>query len=73
MSRLEDTNRLRRKFLTELIELMAEKIKICAPYSFNDGFAPFYFPIFVNTIDFNCSKMDFAKAIEAEGIPIGHH
>ena len=73
LSRLEDTNRLRRKFLTELIELMAEKIKICTPYSFHDGFAPFYFPIFVNTIDFNCSKMDFAKAIEAEGIPIGHH
>ena len=50
LSRLEDTNRLPSKFLTELIELMAEKIKICTPYSFHDGFAPFYFPIFVNTM-----------------------
>lgn len=73
LRRLDETNKLRREFLNELIKLMNDTIRICRPYVFNDGFAPFYFPIFVNSLDYNCSKMEFAKAIEAEGIPIGHH
>lgn len=71
LRRLEQTNELRRVFLKELIVALAESDTVCSPYAFHEGFAPFYFPIFVNQERIGVSVEQFATAVEAEGIPLG--
>jgi len=71
LRRLEQTNELRRVFLKKLIVALAESDTVCSPYAFHEGFAPFYFPIFVNQERIGVSVEQFATAVEAEGIPLG--
>ena len=49
------------------------KIKSCKPYNFNNGFAPFYFPIFYENKILNLSKKKFTDILIQEGIPLGWH
>ena len=71
LRRLEQTNELRRVFLKKLIVALAESDTVCSPYAFHEGFAPFYFPIFVNQERIRVSVEQFATAVEAEGITLG--
>ena len=71
LRRLEQTNELRRVFLKKLMVALAESDTVCSPYAFHEGFAPFYFPIFVNQERIRVSVEQFATAVEAEGITLG--
>ena len=71
LRRLDKTNELRRGFLKKLFVALAEADTICSPYAYHDGFAPFYFPIFVDQEKIKVSVEQFATAVEAEGIPLG--
>jgi len=71
LRRLDKTNALRRVFLKKLFVALAEADTVCSPYTFHDGFAPFYFPIFVDQEKIKVSVEQFATAVEAEGIPLG--
>ena len=71
LRRLDKTNALRRVFLKKLFVALAEADTVCSPYAFHDGFAPFYFPIFVDQEKIKVSVEQFATAVEAEGIPLG--
>ena len=71
LRRLDLTNGLRRIFLRKLFVALAEADTVCSPYAFHDGFAPFYFPIFVDQEKIKVSVEQFATAVEAEGIPLG--
>jgi len=71
LRRLDDTNNRRRRFLWKLIHRMSERPSVCSPSAFHDGFAPFYFPIFVDSSQLQVSAERFALAVAAEGIPLG--
>ena len=71
LRRLDRTNELRRIFLRKLFVALAEADTVCSPYAYHDGFAPFYFPIFVDQEKIKVSVEQFATAVEAEGIPLG--
>jgi dTDP-4-amino-4,6-dideoxygalactose transaminase len=74
LSRLNSTNDRRKKFLKYLIKLMSKKkIISCKPYNYNNGFAPFYFPIFYDEKILKISKKRFTSLLIAEGIPLGAH
>ncbi len=71
LRRLDKTNELRRVFLQKLFVALADAETVCSPYAFHNGFAPFYFPIFVDQKKIKVSVEQFATAVEAEGIPLG--
>lgn len=71
LRRLDETNRLRRDFLGQLVDALSHSTSACSPYSFHQGFAPFYFPIFVDSDRVGVSAEEFGLAAEAEGIPLG--
>ena len=73
LSRLQDTINKRIKFLEYFISLLEEKSTICKPYNFNKNFSPFFFPIFVDTKKLNCSKIEFAKALNRVGVANNPH
>ena len=73
LKRLKSTNYKRNQFLKKLIKKINVKSKVCSPYAYNNGFAPFYFPIFVNEKKIKVSKYKFAEALKAEGIGLGEH
>ena len=73
LKRLKQTNNKRNNFLKKIIKLIKNESRVCEPYNYHDGFSPFYFPIFVNTKKIRCSKIEFAKALKAEGIDLGEH
>jgi len=71
LRRLENTNERRRKFLELLIRDMKSRQSVCMPSRYHKGFAPFYFPIFVDQSRVNVNAETFAIALQAEGIPLG--
>ena len=73
LKRLKKTNYKRNKFLKKLIELIKNESVACEPYNYHDGFSPFYFPVFIKKNRLKCTKMEFAKALKAEGIDLGEH
>jgi len=73
LRRLKETNRKRNKFLSLLVNLIKSESKICKPYNYHSGFSPFYFPVFVDTKKITCTKIDFARAVAAEGIGLGEY
>ena len=74
LKRLKSTNSRRKKFLKNLLYFFKKyKIKSCKPYNFNNGFAPFYFPIFYENKILNLSKKQFTDILIEEGIPLGWH
>ena len=73
LKRLNETNKLRNKFLSKLVKLINSECKICYPYNYHKGFSPFYFPILLNTKKIKVSKKIFAKSLACEGIGIGEH
>jgi len=71
LRRLEDTNERRRVFLRNLFSRLRDRDSVCYPGQFHDGFAPFYYPIFVDPTRISVSAERFALAVQAEGVPLG--
>ncbi len=73
LKRLQDTIDKRVRFLEYFITLLKKSSKICTPYNFNKNFSPFFFPIFVDINKLNCSKIEFALALNKEGVSNNAH
>ena len=73
LNRLQDTIDKRVSFLSGLAGRIESQSEVCRPYTFNRDFSPFFFPVFVDTDKITCSKIDFAKALVAEGISLNIH
>lgn len=72
LRRLQDTIDKRMLFIKRLSNMLLESMT-CRPYHFDEGSSPFFLPIFVNTESLNCTKITFAEALAAEGIPLNPH
>jgi perosamine synthetase len=70
LGRLQETIDKRCSFLEKLCECLSGESKVCRPYNFHSGFSPFYFPIFVDSEKITCGKLEFAKALQTEGIAL---
>ena len=70
LKRLNQTVKDRLKIINMLSSEIKSKSKVCFPYLFEKGAAPYFFPIWVNTKLINCSKKTFAEAIKSEGIEL---
>ena len=71
LRRLDDTNKRRRDFLDGLFSKLKARDSVCYPGQFHEGFAPFYYPLFVDPKRVPVSAERFALAVQAEGIPLG--
>ena len=71
LRRLDDTNERRRVFLRNLFAKLKAHGSVCYPGQFHDGFAPFYYPIFVDHARIPVTAERFALAVQAEGVPLG--
>jgi len=70
LKRLQDAIDRRVAFVSRLVSLIESESATCKPYAFHDGFSPFFYPIFVETGKLNCSKLEFAEALIAEGVDL---
>jgi dTDP-4-amino-4,6-dideoxygalactose transaminase len=73
LKRLQDTIDKRVEFLKYFISLLKQKSIVCKPYTFNESFSPFFFPIFVDTDKLSCSKIEFAKKLSENGVANNVH
>ncbi len=73
LERLQDTIDRRMAFLRPLHRRMRDELRICRPYALADGHSPFFFPVFVDPDQLNCSKTEFAVALSREGIDLNPH
>jgi len=72
LARLDETIAGRMAFLRALKQRW-NGIKSCELYTFHDGFSPFFHPVIVDTAKLRCTKVEFATALGAEGIPLNNH
>jgi perosamine synthetase len=73
LSRLHDTIVRRLSFVTELTVRMRDECRVCRPYGYLPGDSPFVYPIVVDVDRITCSKVEFARAVLAEGIGLNPH
>ena len=68
LKRLPATMRKRVEFVKAITEALLAQSRVCTPYGISDADSPFFYPIFVDTARIRTTKIEFAKAIQAEGI-----
>ncbi len=73
LRRLNDTIVRRLAFVTDLSARLHEEARICRPYGYSPGDSPFVYPILVDVERTSCSKVDFALAVQQEGIGLNPH
>lgn len=73
LRRLRDTIMRRLVFVAELTGRMRDRCQICEPYGYSPSDSPFVYPIIVGVERITCSKLEFAKAVQAEGIGLNPH
>lgn len=73
LSRLTDTIVKRLAFVGDVSAQLAEEATVCRPYGYSPADSPFIYPIIVDTERITCSKVEFAKAVEKEGIGLNPH
>jgi perosamine synthetase len=73
LTRLQDTIMRRLTFLAELTGRMRDRCEICRPYGYSPSDSPFVYPVIVDVNRTTCTKIDFAKAVLAEGIGLNPH
>jgi dTDP-4-amino-4,6-dideoxygalactose transaminase len=72
LKRLERTNKRRRAFVKRLIEeFKRQNIQMFSPYTFHEGFAPFYFPVIVNANPAKKSVVEVSKQLRDLGLGVG--
>lgn len=73
LSRLADTIVRRLAFIADLSARLIEETQICHPYGYSPSDSPFVYPIMVDVERISCSKLEFAQAVEKEGIGLNPH
>ena len=73
LNRLAETKRRRLEFVVRLSELISAQSQVCIPYAHTDGDSWFIFPIHVHAEQIKVSKLQFALAVQAEGIGLNPH
>jgi dTDP-4-amino-4,6-dideoxygalactose transaminase len=72
LKRLEITNERRRRFLIRFIKYLKEyEVRLFRPYSFHQGFSPFYFPIFVDAHLTKKSVLEISIDVRNIGLGVG--
>jgi dTDP-4-amino-4,6-dideoxygalactose transaminase len=73
LARLDETRQRRLAFVGAVSETLAAHSAVCHPSGWSEEDSPFVYPIFVDASRLTCSKLDFAKAVRAEGIGLNPH
>ena len=73
LGRLQDTRLRRLEFVAELTGRMRDRCKVCQPFGYSPNDSPFVYPVIVDVDRIACSKIEFAEAVRAEGIPLSPH
>lgn len=73
INKLDETIHKRNIFLQDLNAAIKLHSKVCKPTPVSLDNSPFFHPVFVDTAQISCSKQEFAKAIQSEGIEINPH
>jgi dTDP-4-amino-4,6-dideoxygalactose transaminase len=73
LRKLPGTNVARIDFLRKLGQEIKASVHSCDPYPVCEEDAPFFYPIFVKTNELSCTKIEYANALKAEGIPLNPH
>jgi perosamine synthetase len=73
LARLSDTIVRRLSFVTELTVRMLDECTVCQPYGYLPGDSPFVYPLLVDVDRISCPKIEFARAVLAEGIGLNPH
>jgi perosamine synthetase len=73
LGKLPGTNVARIDFLRRLSEALKTRVQSCSPYPISGEDAPFFFPTFVKMEGLVCTKIEYANALRAEGIPLNPH
>jgi len=69
LKRLPETITARLDFVRRVKDFI-NKSQVCNAYPITDNDSPFIYPIFVETTKLHTDKINFAKALIAEGIPL---
>ncbi len=73
LGRLTDTIVKRLAYVGDVSARLVEEAAVCRPYGYSPADSPFIYPIIVETGRISCSKLEFAKAVEQEGIGLNPH
>jgi perosamine synthetase len=73
LSRLADTIVRRLAFVADLSARLNDEAVVCRPYGYSPGDSPFIYPIVVDSKRISCTKTEFAKAVEKEGLGLNPH
>lgn len=73
LHRLHHTLLKRLIFLAEFSGRLIDRAKLCKPFGYSPNDAPFVYPVIVDTDQISCTKLEFAKAVLAEGIGLNPH
>jgi dTDP-4-amino-4,6-dideoxygalactose transaminase len=73
LSRLDDTITRRRAVVQGIANGLAQGSRTCRAAKMGEGCSPFFLPVHVATQHLPVNKVEFARAVAAEGIPINPH
>ncbi len=73
LSRLDKTIMRRLSYISDVVAGLTEHAKACRPYEHRPTDSPFYYPIIVEGDRIRCTKVEFAKAVQKEGIDLNPH
>ena len=73
LKRLPQTMMRRLSFVADISAKLVESSKVCRPYGYSPTDSPFTYPIFVDENLIDVSKIEFASAVEKEGIGLSPH
>ena len=73
LGRLTDTIVRRLTFVSGVSARVLDESNACRPYGYSPSDSPFIYPIIVDESRLRCRKLEFAKAIEKEGIGLNPH
>ncbi|MCW9034158.1 MAG: DegT/DnrJ/EryC1/StrS family aminotransferase [Rhodospirillales bacterium] len=72
-SRLPETIAKRLAYIKAVADGIEKNCAVCQVYPWSGDDSPFFYPVIVDIENINCSKIEFAEAIRAEGIGLNPH
>ncbi len=73
LGRLNNTIIHRLSYVFDVVAGLTDQSEICTAYAHNPTDSPFVFPIVVDLGRISCSKIEFAEAVQKEGIGLNPH
>ena len=73
LKRLNLTISKRLSYVYQVSKQLKQKSKTCTPYEYTKNDSPFVYPIIVDIKKLKTNKINFAKAVSAEGIGLNPH